>query len=73
MTEKNHVTNGGSTLPIAVIGAASATPLYRLSDLLSVEPLTIVASYSARSTPSRALYDVALNFEAKPSKQHDAI
>ena len=42
----------------------SDSGIIRLSDL-PVEPLTHVASYLA--PPSRALFDVALNFDAKPS------
>lgn len=45
-------------------GGSDSGIIIRLSDL-PVEPLTHVASYLA--PPSRALFDVALNFDAKPS------
>eukprot|EP00984_Skeletonema_dohrnii_P027833 scaffold17529_cov72-Skeletonema_dohrnii-CCMP3373.AAC.1 len=45
-------------------GGSDSGIIIRLSDL-PVEPLTHVTSYLA--PPSRALFDVALNFDAKPS------
>eukprot|EP00984_Skeletonema_dohrnii_P008147 scaffold2987_cov77-Skeletonema_dohrnii-CCMP3373.AAC.5 len=45
-------------------GSGSDSGIIRLPDL-PVEPLTHVASYLA--PPSRALFDVALNFDAKPN------